>query len=58
MAGAWSDYERVLSRLPEAQQDALDAALHSRGESLWSSRGRGEWLYKEAVRRGWVLGPA
>jgi hypothetical protein len=59
IAGAWSDFRRALQPLSEAQQDALGDALDASGiSSIWSSRRCGEWLYKEAVRRGWILGPA
>ena len=57
--GAWADYRRALQPLSEAQQDALgDALAVSEKLPMWSSRRCGEWLYKEAVRRGWILGPA
>jgi hypothetical protein len=59
IAGAWADFRRALQPLSETQQDALGDALDAnRGAMLWSSRRCGEWLYKEAVRRGWILGPA
>jgi len=58
--GAWATgwlSERQRTPLTEAQEEVLDEALWQH-EAIWSQQHIRSWLYREAVRRGWLLGPA
>jgi len=54
-----NEIERALAELTEEQEDELDEALREEGiDTWWSSRRRMRWMWQEAIRRGWLMGPA
>jgi hypothetical protein len=53
------EIERALSELTEEQEDELDDALREdENRGFWSNRRCLRWMWQEAIRRGWLLGPA
>ncbi len=55
---ARAEHLRALEGLSVVQRDELDAALRCHDPALMSTRRALEWMFSEAVRRGWLLGPA
>lgn len=56
---ARGEHRRALLTLTGEQLEELDEALdRHRCNELWSTLLALEWMFKEGVRRGWLLGPA
>lgn len=55
---ARAEHFRALEGLTVEQRDELDDALRRYDPALMSTRRALEWMFNEAVRRGWLLGPA
>jgi len=56
---ARTEHHSALLTLTEEQRGELDEAFgRYSGNALWSTRLALEWMFKEAVRRGWLSGPA
>lgn len=49
-----SEIDRELAKLSEAQSEELDSV----GREYFSLRSTGASWYQEAIRRGWLAGPA
>jgi len=52
------EIERALAELTEEQEDELDEAMREQDSSLWSHKRCLRWMWQEAIRRGWLRGPA
>lgn len=49
---------RELDTLSDDQQQALDDAYSATGQDKWALGRKIRWKHQDAVRRGWLLGPA
>ena len=48
----------ALESLGDERQQELDDAYSATGQDEWAIGRKIRWMHQEAIRRGWLLGPA